>query len=350
MFIHRHSGRQMMIGLIAFVFILAVPQSALALDTQPSSQRMVEVGLVESDHDDDLRLDQTITRAELIAILVKAFNHEDEAIEQNDAPPAFEDMTDHPWANGYVTVAKALLEDKEQVLGRDDDTFDPDGSLTAAETVAFLMKFLDIEPAEALSWPDNYMKGAVQAGMLPEATVQELSAYMSEPITRGIAFYIADQAFQAPLLEDGKSVYALYEGIASADPAQTTETTDAMSAAVTEPTFSEEVQAALAGLGSMTPPSTEDIHVVFDPYGGPPKITLLYPSEEIEKVLVLDAAEEGNLIGKASEIELWTDDDGQEPIPYFSAVIADGFPNSLKSVYVIVVDAEGNSAMVEKEI
>jgi len=160
----------------------------------------------------DLALDASITRAQLVTILVRAFGQESNARLLNGAA-AFLDTAHHPWASGSIAMAKRLIEQRtngRETIGLPDGSFNPDGNVTAAEAIAFIMKFLGAPKDESASWPTNYLNGALKAGIITGEDLAMLGGIKNAPATRGLVFYVADSAFYNFTLPEGGTVYTRY--------------------------------------------------------------------------------------------------------------------------------------------
>ncbi len=197
-------------AIVASSLVLSLVGTASAGITdnpEAGAERMHELGLIQGREDGDLALGDPITRAELVTIIVRAFGKDDLAQLVQDAN-VFPDTADH-WANGYVAIAKQLIEANGYGLGYEDGTFKPDNTVTAAEAVAFLAKFLGVQPDTTLSWPMDYIQGAVDAGLITAQDASDLNPILNTPATRALVFYLADQAFYNFPYEDG-TVYTTY--------------------------------------------------------------------------------------------------------------------------------------------
>jgi hypothetical protein len=193
---------------VSLVFGLVTSASAQTGYTPGSSfeaaQRMAVLGLVRGRAPGDYALNETITRAEIVTILVRALGRDNDAAILAGAP-AFPDTANHPWASGYAALAKNL----GIASGYPDGTFRPDAAVTAAEALAFLVKFLGIEVNDALGWPNNFIAAALETGFVkPDDNV---AAFANTAAPRGMVFYFGDLAFRTvPLKSSGKSVYRTY--------------------------------------------------------------------------------------------------------------------------------------------
>ncbi len=172
---------------------------------QSSAERMKELGIVTGvDLSGDLALDEALTRAQMITILVRTLGQEENAKLLMGAP-SFTDTSSH-WSSGYIAIAKQI----GVTTGYPDGTFNPDAEVTVAEAIAFVMKFLDIKSKPGLTWPQDYLEGAVEAGLI---SVDQLSLYADAAnmkVDRGFAFFLSDVAFSTYILSNGKTIYQTY--------------------------------------------------------------------------------------------------------------------------------------------
>lgn len=180
-----------------------------------AAKHMQDLGIIEGRPGGDLALTETITRAELTRVLVKSIGQGASAALLAGAP-SFRDVPATHWASGDIFIAKnqaAKCTEKLGVnvnLGKSETTFDPDGRVTQAEAVAFAMKFMCVKPAAGLTWPLDYLQGAVNAKLLSEATLNALVPTASQPAQRGLVFFIVDNGFKSYKLDNGKTVYQTY--------------------------------------------------------------------------------------------------------------------------------------------
>lgn len=188
------------------------------IDVNPEAiDRLKEAGLVEGravGDDVDFALDQTITRAELLTVLVRAVGGKEEA-EAYDGESAFPDVDAAQWYSGWVAVGAEL---SHEPLGYPDGTFGPDRKVTAAEAVTFAMKFLGIDKSDEGEWPNDWLQGFVDAGLADEGALAALKLIANEEAPRGIVFTLLDKAFDGYEVEEGKNVYdVLAEAAAAAE-------------------------------------------------------------------------------------------------------------------------------------
>lgn len=204
-------------GVVASSLVLGMVGTAFASGYTPESaeaaaQRMVAYKIVNGVAPNDLGLGQPITRAQFVTVMVRAFGQGDNAALLVGANTGFEDIdAANQWATGYIAMAKALIEKNGHKLGvnAEGTQFNPGGNLTAAEAVAFLMKFLGVQADNTLAWPASYLTPAVEKGVITAEDRAQLDTFGNAPATRGFVFYLADQAFVS-FEQNGKNVYQTY--------------------------------------------------------------------------------------------------------------------------------------------
>lgn len=185
----------------------------------PAAERMAKLGLVRGRSGDptDLALNMPITRAELVTVIVRAFGFEEDAKFLRGSA-TFPDTAQH-WASGEIALANNMIRANGYSMGMPDGTFSPDGSVTAAQAVAFLVKFLGVPFDGAKPWPNNYLDAAVSAKLITTEDRVRFMALGEAPAPRGLVFYVADNGFSSYNIAEGKTVYTKY--VKSAPPTVT---------------------------------------------------------------------------------------------------------------------------------
>lgn len=188
----------MVFGLVGTTVFAQAEAAAL----EAATTRLQGFGVVTGDPDGGLRLEATITRAELMAVLVRANKLDDVAALVAGTQP-FSDVAPDAWYTGYVAIAKA----KGWTTGYPDGTFQPSAPVSNAEVLAFLSRVAGLAPAAA-AWPENYVKAAVDAGLIPAGL--DVAALAGEPAIRGVVFALADAFFLKVRDANGKNLYQRY--------------------------------------------------------------------------------------------------------------------------------------------
>ncbi|MCG0239405.1 MAG: S-layer homology domain-containing protein [Firmicutes bacterium] len=216
------SLRKLLASLLVVSMVLGlVGGSALAAEAGQAAppELLVRFGIVKGDPSGDYRLNDPITRAEMVTVLVRARGDEDKAALLQGAQP-FSDVAGNAWYSGYIAYAK----NAGIANGYPDGTFKPDAKVTYAEAVAFLVKFLGLQPVAGAEWPNNYIQAFENAGLAIEDL--NLTEQANAPAVRGRVFELADNAFR---YGGAESAYAKLDGqppVLTVDPvAPTTEAT-----------------------------------------------------------------------------------------------------------------------------
>jgi hypothetical protein len=199
-------------ALVASSLVLSLVGSAFAAYTpgagEEAGKRMQDLKIIQGRDGGDLALNSEITRAELVTTIVRAFGQEETA-KYLVGSAIFPDTANH-WASGNIAMAVKLVKDAGgDAIGMPDGTFAPDAKLTPAQAVAFLMKFVGVKRDATKAWPNDYLDPAVAAGLIT-AEDKALIAAETGNATRGLTFYLFDNAFYNYKLADGKTFYTKY--------------------------------------------------------------------------------------------------------------------------------------------
>lgn len=153
---------------------------------------LYELGIMEGFGDGTFKGDDTLTRAEAAAIMVRLIGLEDET-EQGET--AFCDVPESHWASGYVNVAEA----NGIINGMGDGTFAPDGLVTYHQFAKMLVCLLGYEPAVFANgdWASGaYLYVASRIGF-----TKGVSGIADESITRMTAARLVYNSLEADILE-----------------------------------------------------------------------------------------------------------------------------------------------------
>ncbi|MGN0163711.1 MAG: von Willebrand factor type A domain-containing protein, partial [Candidatus Ornithomonoglobus sp.] len=137
-------------------------------------------GIMEGDENGDLRLDDTITRAEFVKMLMTAAEDSkmDKMLNGYDYTGyTFDDVPREHWALEFIAKAKAL----GFVDGVDNKHFSPEQSVTYAQAIKIVLTACGMNPYNVV-YPYGYISAAIDSGMLTGINVKP-----DEPITRGDA-------------------------------------------------------------------------------------------------------------------------------------------------------------------
>ncbi|ADQ06202.1 S-layer domain protein [Caldicellulosiruptor hydrothermalis 108] len=116
-------------------------------------------GILKGNEQGDLMLDKELTRAEILAMIIRATGQEDVVKDYVYAEQSFSDVPNTHWAFAYVEAGKDL----GIVNGYPDGTFKPDKSVKFEELCKMLVAAKGENPASG-KWPLNYVRKALELG------------------------------------------------------------------------------------------------------------------------------------------------------------------------------------------
>jgi len=117
-------------------------------------------GILKGNEQGDLMLDKSLTRAEILAMIIRATGQEDVINDYKDVEPSFTDVSEDHWAFAYVEAGKDL----GIVNGYPDGTFKPDKPVKFEELCKMLVAAKGESPATG-KWPLNYVRKALELGL-----------------------------------------------------------------------------------------------------------------------------------------------------------------------------------------
>ncbi|WP_374713378.1 S-layer homology domain-containing protein, partial [Symbiobacterium terraclitae] len=209
-------------AVVASSLVLGLFGTALAAPTAEQANAAYErlnyygiaEGILREDGTKDPALDENLTRAQMVTLLVKAFGQKEYADMLAGAQTFSDVSTDH-WATGYIAIAMNLAAKHGNTIGYPDGTFGPENKVTAIEALGFVLKFLGVKVSGGDNWVEAMIAAAKDAGVITDADVELYLSEPNEPATRGLAFALADAIFyNYNGLEGGKSVYTKLDTVA----------------------------------------------------------------------------------------------------------------------------------------
>ncbi len=167
---------------LAMAMILGLAGVALAASPFPDTEGIPEevdvallktLGLVKGDDLGNFNPDDSITRAEFCAMIVRALGLEN-AASYLATPTQFPDVGPNAaWAYGYINVAVT----KGVIKGYPDGSFKPSDPVSEAEALTMIMRALGYKDSLPGNWPLNYIiegakdtVGLVKAGFIPNVS------------------------------------------------------------------------------------------------------------------------------------------------------------------------------------
>lgn len=151
------------------------------------------LGVMEGYDDRTFKSEETLTRAEAAAIIIRLVKLDDEA-EQDETN--FKDVSENHWASGYVNLAEA----NKIINGQGDGTFAPDEYVTKHQMIKMLVCTLGYEPVALANggWNNNgYITAAEEMGLIEKEPENK-----NEPITRGEAALLCYKAMDIDFMDE----------------------------------------------------------------------------------------------------------------------------------------------------
>lgn len=182
--------------IISFILILTVLMSSVAVcAAEPDKEQqdlLKEYGIMVGDPSGDMRYEDTITRAEVVKMIITSLNYVN-AANQVVEKSKFPDVWETHWAKLYINTAKEL----GIVAGDENGNFNPESNIKNEEVVKMLVVALGYGPkAEAMGgYPGGYMAVASTIG-LPKGLVFETTANAN----RGEVAVLFANALEIPLM------------------------------------------------------------------------------------------------------------------------------------------------------
>lgn len=133
---------------------------------QSSVELLTELKIVNGKSATSFAPNDVVKRAEMAKMLVIALGKDSEATKAK-GKTKFPDVKSDYWATGYINVASEL----GLIKGYPDGTFAPEDTVSYVESVAMLLRALNYEDVNKLSWPDGYMKRAKDISLIDNVTI-----------------------------------------------------------------------------------------------------------------------------------------------------------------------------------
>ena len=165
-------------------------------DISPQYAEAAEVltgmGIINGYEDDSFKPQQSITRAEVAAMIyrVATGDVEDEKADINAGAKLFPDVDKDDWYAGYVNYCG----DAAYIKGYEDDTFRADNNVTGFEVLAMILRALGYDSNKEFTgptWTINVVSTATDVGMLKNL---DNSVDLAVPASREV---VAELIFQA---------------------------------------------------------------------------------------------------------------------------------------------------------
>ena len=172
------------------IMVFAMMFNVYAAETPDYLADLAKYKIMVGDPDGNLRLDDTVTRAEMTKMIVTALGMGEGFVQTNTV---FEDVTEAYWASGYISAAYQM----GIVNGKSEKIFDPEANVTYEEAVKMLVcttGYAEMANANG-GYPFGYMIIAGQRGFL-----EGLDVKATNDAIRGDIALMIKNAIDIPLM------------------------------------------------------------------------------------------------------------------------------------------------------
>jgi len=179
----------LVLGSVAFAF--ATPEDVVGTDYEEAVTRLEALEILTGYADGTFKPDNTITRAEFAAVVVRALGLEAAAMK---GETNFTDVPATHWASGYVNIASGL----EIVNGYGNGMFGPEDPVTYEQAVTMAMRALGYGPKaeDKGGYPNGFLVVAAE-----EDVTDGVGGVVGAPASRGVVALLMDNALEVNLME-----------------------------------------------------------------------------------------------------------------------------------------------------
>lgn len=155
----------------SFMLMSAVAVSAAEL-TKEQQTDLYSYGIMVGDENRDLRLNDTITRAEAVKMICCAYDV-DFSSNNSLVNNYFNDIPQNHWAIKYINIAKEL----GIVDGNENSNFKPEDEITYNEIIKMIVYVLGYSPMADVKggYPNDYLMIATQLGLTKSLSIKNES-------------------------------------------------------------------------------------------------------------------------------------------------------------------------------
>ncbi len=204
--------------IISFMLILILSMSVVVF-AAPSDELLMDLKnlkIMVGDEDGNMRLEDTITRAETAKMVCVLQGINVDSFSNNVEPSTFSDVPDSHWAKNYINAMKGC----GIVEGDEKGNFNPEADVTNEEIIKMLVNALGYSPMaeQTGGFPMGYTRTAQKIGL-----TEDLMLEVETPAVRGDVAQMFAIALDIPLMvqtgwsTDGSTSYAILDGSAGTE-------------------------------------------------------------------------------------------------------------------------------------
>lgn len=178
---------------VCLMLMSAVVANAAEL-TKEQQADLYSYGIMVGDENGDLRLNDTITRAETVKMICCLGNIGIDSDENNVNDKYFKDIPENHWAIKYINNAKVV----GIVDGDEHDNFKPEEEITYNEVIKMMVSVLGYSPMADVrgGYPDGYVVVATQLGLTKSLSIKNDNA-----ASRNDVAILINNALDIPIMQ-----------------------------------------------------------------------------------------------------------------------------------------------------
>ncbi|WP_352420270.1 S-layer homology domain-containing protein [Proteiniborus sp.] len=176
----------------SFSFAFAAPNDVVGTEYEDAVERLGQLGIFTGYPDGTFKPNNTITRSEFAAVVVRAKGLEPAALAAKGTT-AFADVPAENWASGYVNIASKM----GFVKGYPNGNFGLNDPITYEQAVTLVVRVLGYEQAAEArgGYPYGYLIVANENGLL-----DAVKGTQGLPAPRGLVAQLVDNALEIPMM------------------------------------------------------------------------------------------------------------------------------------------------------
>ena len=201
--------------LISFILLVAIVTSVsvYAEPTQGQLDDLKALKIMVGDEDGNMRLEDTITRAEATKMICTIYGLDLDTFANNVEPSKFPDVPDSHWAKNYINAMK----DCGIVQGDEKGNFNPEADITNEEIIKMLVTVMGYGPMaeQTGGYPMGYTRTAQKIGLTEGLKLNVETAAIRSDVAQMFAVALdIPIMFQTGWSADGSTSYQIHDGSA----------------------------------------------------------------------------------------------------------------------------------------
>ncbi len=198
------------------ICVMLLSTVVFAAPSEEQLKDLKNLKIMVGDDDGNMRLEDTITRAEAAKMICVIYGLNVGSFADNVEPSVFADVPDTHWAKNYINRVKDL----RIVEGDENGNFNPEATITNEEIIKMLVVTLGYSSMadQTGGYPMGYTRTAQKIGL-----TSDLMLEVDVPAIRGDVALMFATALDIPVMvqtswsADGSTTYAILDGSAGTE-------------------------------------------------------------------------------------------------------------------------------------